>query len=135
MDSLTESFPQYVPHTDETGEGFLVFVVLYTTLSFLMIAPLVIWGRKFQRERDAVALTSAGFYSRDNEFAAATEPYSTPRPQEEHPQHQQLHNNQDQPGTPFRDARIQQPIYAPPGPRAVAVRSIFRGIDGVSSKG
>ena len=124
MSSATESFPHYEPHTDETGEGFYAFVVLYSTLSFLMIAPLVIWGRKYQREREA-ALSSAGFYSHQNEFDG-TGPYATPRPQEEHPH--------DQPGSPFRDPRVQQPIYAPLGARDVAVRNIFRGIDRVSTK-
>lgn len=130
MSSETESFPHYEPDTDETGDGFYVFVVLYTTLSFLIIAPLVIWGRKYQRERDA-ALSRVAFYSHQNEFAATEHTFS-PQPQEEHPHHQHLHPSQVQSGSPFRDPRVQQPIHAPLGARAVAVRSIFRGIDRVS---
>lgn len=131
MSSETESFPHYKPDTDETGDGFYVFVVLYTTLSFLIIAPLVIWGRKYQRERDA-ALSRVAFYSHQNEFAATEHTFS-PQPQEEHPHHQHLHPSQVQSGSPFRDPRVQQPIHAPLGARAVAVRSIFRGIDRVAT--
>lgn len=95
-----------------------------------MIAPLVIWGRKYQRERDA-ALSRVAFYSHQNEFAA-TEDTFAPQAREEHPHHQHLHQSQLQTGSPFRDPRIQQPIHAPLAPRAVATRNIFREIDRVS---
>lgn len=47
--SSGQGFPDYVAQTNESGVALYAFVIVYTSLSFLLIAPLVVCGRK-QRE-------------------------------------------------------------------------------------
>jgi hypothetical protein len=125
------SFPNYTLDTNETGIWFYVFVFVYSTLSFLLIAPLVIWGRQYQQERED-ALARAGFYNQRDEFAVV-ETNNRSNAQETHPlQNSAMPSSQQQPN-PFQDPRIQQPVYAPLGARTTAVRHVFRGIDRVSA--
>mmetsp|Transcript_38692 Transcript_38692/g.54484 ORF Transcript_38692/g.54484 Transcript_38692/m.54484 type:complete len:237 (-) Transcript_38692:13-723(-) len=65
---LEEGFPNYTLSTDETGAGFYVFVLIYSILAFLLIAPLTIWGQNYEKERQK-ALLAAGIYNHQNEFA------------------------------------------------------------------
>ena len=132
-----QSFPDYSANTTETGIGFYVFVLVYSALSFLLIAPLVIWGRKYQREREA-ALLAGLFYNQQDEFAVYENSNGSRQhhthhhhTQEVHPL-EQPHDDSRDPDSPFRDPRLLQPVYAPPGARAAAVRTVFRGIDRVS---
>ena len=124
------SFPNYSVDTNETGIWFFVFVGVYSTLSFLLIAPLVIWGRKYQQERED-ALVRAGLHNQRDEFAVA-ETNNRSNVQEEPLQNSAMPSSHQQPN-PFQDSRIQQPVYAPLGARAAAVRHVFRGIDRVSA--
>ena len=139
-----ESFPDYLISTTETESVFYFFVLAYVLLSFLLIAPLVIWGRKHERER-AAAVARAGFYNQQQEFSdqggtVHPAPPPTPVAPLQAGQQQAVHNEHQ---GPFRDPRIQQPVYQPAyhhqnvhhhpaGLLRAPLPSVFRGIDRVS---
>jgi hypothetical protein len=125
--SEAESFPDYIDATSETEPGFHAFVLVYSISCFLLIAPLVIWGRKYQREREAARVLSGLYqYNQQNEFAVEFPP-EHPRPQEVHPIPRTSGPDVESPSV-FQDPRIRQPVYAP---RAAPIRNVFRGVDKV----
>lgn len=53
--SSERGFPDYITQTNESGVALYVFVIVYTSLSVFLIAPLVIWGRKHaQHDHDVL---------------------------------------------------------------------------------
>lgn len=56
-----QGFPNYLPQTHESGVELYVFVIVWTLLSFLLIAPLVVWGRNNEK-RQRLALAEDVFY-------------------------------------------------------------------------
>lgn len=66
MDS-PEGFPDYTPTSNDTGAALYIFVVVYSVLSFLLIAPFVIWARNHEKRRQE-ALNRSTFYNPDVEL-------------------------------------------------------------------
>ena len=65
--SEEQGFPDYVAQTNETGAALLAFVLVYTFMSLLMIAPLLIYGRRNDKQ-DLVWMLDEhqGGFSREN---------------------------------------------------------------------
>lgn len=142
MDSsiLEEGFPDYVLSTNETGPCFYVFVLIYTVLAFVLIAPLTIWGRNYEKERQR-AIAAAGFYDHANEFAEEDGVLPPQQPilsQQFHLQNiylNEFHQNGDPVEQTTDPNRLQQQQLTPRLPPTLlpkkqnSMNRIFRGID------
>ena len=42
-------FSEYIVSTEETGAVFFTFVLVYTGFAYILIAPLVSWGRYYSK--------------------------------------------------------------------------------------
>ena len=58
--STSDLFP--VPTTHETGCALSIFLLAYSALSILLIAPLVIWGRQHEKQRQAAMFRAGRFH-------------------------------------------------------------------------
>ena len=65
--STSDLFPDYATTTNETGVALGIFLMVYSALSVLLIAPLVIWGRQHEKQRQAATIR-AGLYHPHPEF-------------------------------------------------------------------
>lgn len=54
MSSAEQGFPDYVAETNESGVALYAFVIVYTFLSLLLVGPLVIWGRRNEKNRQSL---------------------------------------------------------------------------------
>ena len=67
MSSSPEGFPDYESSSTEAGAPLYLFVVVYSISSFLLIPPLVIWARNYERRRRE-ELQRSNFYNPDIEL-------------------------------------------------------------------
>jgi hypothetical protein len=122
--SDTESFSGYIPETSETDVWFHTIVVIYAGLSFLIIAPIVRWGRRFQRLRETKLVGGPEAYDQRNEFAPAVDNLG----HAEHIISTQLSN------TPPLDQRVTHVTHESTGIKAVALEQFFRRMDKVRKR-
>ena len=114
--SSEQGFPNYVAQTNEFGVALYTFVIVYSLLSFLLIAPLVVWGRGNER-RQALGLAEDAFDRGNVSQDFVTNGLGQQPPRQEHPlQETQIHANLDR--IPFEEAANQRAVQSEQGPTA-----------------
>jgi len=140
----TEGFPGYISTTHKTEYALYIFVAGYSILSFLLIAPLVLWAKNHEKRRKAPAVNQSAFYNPAIELEYP-ENYRRDQPLQEgvhHGMEDERFHNEDI----FRGPSLPQP--APPDPlgrsqltrlpapstqRQSSVGKLFRELDKLAS--